>query len=134
MAQQLPLALGLYALGGMGLVLWGVSLRIAVSLIAYWAVGHAAHQGGHQGWEVRGLPVQGYNLRGLGLLTFGESFHGNHHAFPHSAKLGLEQGQVDPGYWLIRGLGVLGLAQAIKGPGSEPAREGLARVAQGRPA
>ena len=128
LAQQLPIALGLYAIGGVGFVLWGISLRIAVSLIGHWAVGHAAHTSGHQGWEVRGLPVQGYNLRGLGLLTFGESFHGNHHAFPHSAQLGVEQGQVDPGYWLIRGFGLLGLAREIKGPGSEPERDGLARV------
>lgn len=130
LAQQVPLALVLFALGGVAWVLWGVSLRIAVSLIGHWAVGHAAHTGGHQGWEVSGLPVQGYNLRGLGLLTFGESFHGNHHAFPHSAALGVEAGQVDPGYWFILALERLGLAWDIKGPRSEPAREGLRRVVQ----
>ena len=128
MAQQLPIALGLYAIGGVGVVLWGISLRIALSLIGHWAVNHAAHTSGHQGWEIRGLPVQGYNLRGLGLLTFGESFHGNHHAFPHSAQLGVERGQVDPGYWLIRVLGIVDLAKGIKGPDSEPDREGLTRV------
>ncbi len=128
MWQQVPVAVALYALGGIGLVLWGVSLRIAVSLIGHWAVGHAAHKGGHQGWEVQGLPVQGYNLRGLGLLTFGEAFHGNHHAFPHSAQLGVEQGQIDPGYWLIEALSVIGLAGDLKGPTSEPPRDGLARV------
>lgn len=128
MAQQLIPAALLFALGGLGWVLWGISLRIAVSLIGHWAVGHAAHKGGHQGWSVEGLPVQGYNLRGLGLLTFGESFHGNHHAFPHSAQLGVEDGQLDPGFWLIRGLETLGLARDVKGPHSEPAREGLTRL------
>lgn len=128
MAQQIPLAVILFALGGIGWVLWGISLRIAVSLIGHWAVGHAAHKGGHQGWRVEGLPVQGYNLRGLGFLTFGESFHGNHHAFPHSAKLGVEPGQVDPGYWFIRVLVALGLARDVKGPRSEAPREGLSRV------
>jgi fatty-acid desaturase len=94
MAQQLIPAAVLFALGGLGWVLWGVSLRIAVSLIGHWAVGHAAHKGGHQGWSVEGVPVQGYNLRGLGLVTFGEGFHGNHHAFPHSAQLGVERGHM----------------------------------------
>ncbi|OAN70355.1 fatty acid desaturase [Jannaschia sp. EhC01] len=126
--QQLIPALILFAIGGVGLVLWGVSLRIAVSLIGHWAVGHAAHKGGHQGWEVQGLPVQGYNLPVLGLLSFGESFHGNHHAFPHSAQLGLEGGQSDPGFWLIKVLEAIGLAWDVKGPASEPARDGLARV------
>lgn len=128
-AQQLIPALVLFAIGGVGLVLWGVSLRIAVSLIGHWAVGHAAHKGGHQGWEVRGLPVQGYNLRGLGLVSFGESFHGNHHAFPHSAHLGVEDGQLDPGFWLIKTMETLGLAWDVKGPMSEPARDGMMRVA-----
>ncbi len=129
MAQQLIPAAILFAIGGVGLVLWGVSLRITVSLIGHWAVGHAAHKSGHQGWEIRGLPVQGYNLRGLGFVTFGESFHGNHHAFPHSARLGVERGQVDPGFWFIYVLQALGLAWDVKGPHSEPAREGLAQVA-----
>lgn len=128
MAQQLIPAVILFAIGGIGFVLWGISLRISVSLIGHWAVGHAAHKDGHQGWEVRGLPVQGYNLRGLGFLSFGESHHSNHHAFPHSARLGVEEGQADPGFWFIRALQIVGLAWDIKGPNSEPERDGLTRV------
>lgn len=128
MVQQLPLALVLYAFGGWAWVLWGISLRIWVSLTGHWMVGHYAHKRGHQGWRIAGLPVQGYNLRGLGLLTFGENWHSNHHAFPHSAQLGVEQGQTDPGYWLIRALAALGLANNIKLPASAPPREGLTRA------
>jgi fatty-acid desaturase len=130
MAQQLPLALILWGIGGMEWVLWGISVRVVVSLTGHWAVGHFAHRGGHQGWRVEGLPVQGYNLPGLGLITFGENWHGNHHAFPHSARLGVEPGQVDPGFWFVRALEWLGLVTAIQLPGSVPAREGLKRVAQ----
>lgn len=128
MLQQVPLAIGLWWMGGIGLVLWGVSLRIAVSLFGHWAVGHFAHKKGHQGWVIDGLPVQGYNLPGIGLLTFGESWHGNHHAFPHSARLGVESGQIDPGWWIISVLGVLGLAFEISGPDSQPKRDGLRRL------
>jgi stearoyl-CoA desaturase (delta-9 desaturase) len=126
--QQLPLALGLWLIGGWAWVFWGISARIVLSLTGHWAVVHFSHKGGHQGWRVEGLPVQGYNLPHLGLITFGEAHHGNHHAFPHSAKLGLEAGQIDPGYWFIRGLEKLGLAQGIKLPQDEPPRAGLARV------
>lgn len=129
MAQQLALAVPLYLWGGVGFVLWGISVRIAVSLFGHWLVGHFAHRRGHQGWRITGLPVQGYDLPGLGVLTFGENWHGNHHAFPHSAQLGLEPGQRDPGFWLIRGLQAVGLVWNVKGPASEPARDGLARVA-----
>ena len=121
----MPLAILLFALGGWAYVLWGISLRIWVSLTGHWMVGHFAHKTGHQSWHIAGLPVQGYNLRGLGLLTFGENWHGNHHAFPHSAKLGVERGQSDPGYWLIRVLALLGLAHNIRLPDSEPPRAGL---------
>jgi fatty-acid desaturase len=128
MAQQIPLALLLWTLGGWGWVLWGISLRIAFSLTGHWAVGHFAHKIGHQSWRIEGLPVQGYNLPGLGLLTFGENWHGNHHAFPHSARLGVEPGQLDPGFWLIRALAFIGLADNIRLPDSAPYRDGLTRV------
>lgn len=129
MAQQLFVAIPLFALGGFGLVLWGVCLRVAVSLIGHWLVGHFAHKFGHQGWFISGLPVQGYNLPGLGLITFGENWHANHHAFPHSAKLGLEHGQIDPGYWFIKILKVMGLAHSVLGPADQPERTGLTRIA-----
>ncbi len=128
MAQQVPLAIVLFAIGGWGWLLWGIALRVQVSLIGHWAVGHVAHKCGHQGWAVNGLPVQGYNLPRLGLITFGESWHGNHHAFPHSARLGVEAGQSDIGFFFISALEKLGLATNIKGPTSEPKRQGLVRV------
>jgi fatty-acid desaturase len=128
MAQQLPLGLILWAAGGMEWLLWGVSARIFASLTGHWAVGHFAHRTGHQGWRVAGLPVQGYNLPGLGLVAFGENWHGNHHAFPHSARLGVEPGQIDPGFWCIRALEWLGLACEVQLPDSAPPRAGLMRV------
>lgn len=128
MLQQIPVAAVLYYFGEWAWVLWGCSLRIAVSLVGHWMVGHFAHNRGQQGWVIRGLPVQGYNLPGLGLITFGENWHGNHHAFPHSAKLGVEPGQADPGYAFITLLERSGLVWGVKTPKSEPKREGLMRI------
>ncbi|PIB24516.1 fatty acid desaturase [Amylibacter kogurei] len=125
MVQQVPLAILLYLFGGWAWVCWGISLRIFISLTGHWMVGHYAHKQGEQGWRIDGVAVQGYNLPRLGLITFGENWHGNHHAFPHSAKLGLEQGQIDPGFWLISVLHFLGLASKVKTPDSEPPRAGL---------
>ena len=128
MAQQLFVAIPLFLIGGIEFVLWGVCLRVSVSLIGHWLVGHFAHKSGQQGWKVSGLPVQGYNLPGLGLITFGENWHANHHAFPHSARLGIERGQLDPGFWLIKAMERFGLAHSILEPFDRPAREGLERV------
>jgi fatty-acid desaturase len=129
MWQQVPVAALLWATGGWPWVVWGVPVRVSVTLIGHWMVGHYAHRAGQQGWIVEGVPVQGYNLPRLGWLTFGENWHGNHHAFPHSAQLGVEDGQADPGYWLIRALVTIGLAREVRLPDSLPQREGLRRVA-----
>ncbi len=123
----MPLALLLYVLGGWDWVIWGVPVRVSISLIGHWLVGHYAHRAGHQGWVVDGLSVQGFNLPRLGWLTFGENWHGNHHAFPHSARLGIEPGQWDPGFCLVRLLERMGLARGVRLPDSLPPREGLRR-------
>ncbi|MGO7288040.1 hypothetical protein ACCT25_38040, partial [Rhizobium ruizarguesonis] len=80
---------------------------------------------GSDAGSVDDVAVQGYNLPRFGLVTFGESFHGNHHAFPDSARLGIEPGQLDLGWYFIRLLARLGLASAIKLPHTIVPRRGL---------
>lgn len=133
MLQQLPWALLFWSVGGLPWLVWGVPMRVAVSLTGHWLVGHFAHRGqgkawGDQGWRVEGVAVQGFNIRHCSLVTFGESWHGNHHAFPDSARLGVEPGQADPGWWLLRGLERLGLVRDLKQPADLPPRAGLQRV------
>lgn len=129
MAQQLVIGLPLYLIGGWAWVLWGISLRVFVSLVGHWAVGHYAHTRGSQTWPAPEMSVQGYNLNGLSLLTFGENWHGNHHAFPRSAKLGLAPGQGDPGFLFIRLLRKLRLATDINLP--DPAAGAYAEASEG---
>ena len=123
--QQLPWALLLYLCGGAGWVIWGTFVRITVSLIGHWLVGYFAHNHGSRDWHLTGHAVQGYNLDHLGLLTMGECWHNNHHAFPGSAKLGIGKHQLDPGWWAISALQKLRLAWAIKLPSDQPERPEL---------
>jgi fatty-acid desaturase len=125
MAQQLPWAILFFALGGWSWVIWGICLRVTVSVTGHWLVGHFAHRRGGQSWIVEGAAAQGYDIAIAGLISMGESWHNNHHAFPGSAKLGLFASQVDPGWWLIKSFEALGLARDIKLPGDLPAREEL---------
>jgi hypothetical protein len=60
-----------------------------------------------------------HNFGPIALLTFGESWHNNHHAFPGSASFGLEWYRLDPGYWFIKLLEVLHLAWDVKVPSTE---------------
>lgn len=120
--QQLPLAIVLGALGGVSWIIWGICVRVAVSVTGHWLVGYFAHNGGAKHWHVEGAAVQGYNIKHLGLLTMGECWHNNHHAFPDSAKLGLRAGEVDPGWWVLCLLEKLGWVWAIKRPEDLPER------------
>lgn len=116
MAQQIPVALVLFAIGGWGWVAWGVCGRVTTSIFGHWIIGHFAHNRGHRDWQVEGAAVQGHNVRYFGLITFGECWHNNHHAFPGSAKLGLNPDQFDPGWLVLRVLEWLGLASNLKQP------------------
>ena len=61
----------------------------------------------------------------MAIPTMGESWHGNHHAFPSSARHGLYPGQIDLGYRFIQLLQLLGLAWNVKLPASLPPRPGI---------
>lgn len=129
MAQQLPWAALFYAIGGWGWVFWGIASRVSVSILGHWLVGYFAHNDGERHWHVEGAAVQGHNVRWCALVTMGESWHNNHHAFPGSARLGLEPSQWDPGWWVLRALEKLGLASDFVLPERLPLRPELRALA-----
>lgn len=130
MAQQIPSGLVLFAIGGWGWVAWGICGRVTVSIFGHWIIGYFAHNSGHRDWQVEGAAVQGHNVRYFGLITFGECWHNNHHAFPGSAKLGLNPDQFDPGWLVLRVFERLGLAGNLKQPFDLAERPELRRVGE----
>lgn len=133
MWQQLPWALLLFCLGGISWVLWGVCLRVAVINTGHWLIGYFAHNRGQRDWHVEGASVQGYNIPFCGLITMGECWHNNHHAFPGSARLGLHANQFDPGWYALRALQRLGLVWNIRLPKNLPPRAELKAVTERKP-
>jgi fatty-acid desaturase len=73
--------------------------------------------------------VQGHNVRFTSLLTMGESWHNNHHAYPGSARLGLHDGEWDPGWWVLLGLKKIGWASELRLPQDLPPRPELVPLA-----
>jgi fatty-acid desaturase len=126
--HQLLLAAVLYLCGGWSWVIWGVGVRIIASTAGHWTVTYFCHNPGEQRWRVKGAYVQATNLPGLGLLTYGECWHNNHHAFPESARIGLGPGQTDPGWWLISPMERLGLAHSVGVPRGKDSREDLVPI------
>lgn len=133
MAQQLPWALLLLWLGGWGFVFWGVCARVTAGVFGHWLIGYFAHNHGQMHHEVLNAAVQGHNVRWASLLTMGECWHNNHHAFPGSARLGLYPGEWDPGWWFLKGLERLGLAWDLRLPEDLPHRPELHLMAAPRP-
>jgi stearoyl-CoA desaturase (delta-9 desaturase) len=80
--------------------------------------------------HVTGAAVQGHNVSFTSLITMGECWHNNHHAYPGSARLGLRKGEWDPGWWVLCGLSRFGLVWGLKQPRDLPMRSGLVAVGQ----
>jgi fatty-acid desaturase len=116
MLQQVPPAIVLFMLGGWGFVCWGVCARVAACVFGHWLIGYFAHNHGPMRYRVEGAAVQGHNIRWTSLLTMGECWHNNHHAYPGSARLGLAVGEWDPGWWVLVALRKAGLAWNLKLP------------------
>jgi stearoyl-CoA desaturase (delta-9 desaturase) len=125
MLQQIPPALFLYCLGGWGFVFFGTCARVTAGVIGHWLIGHFAHNQGDQHFRVVNAAVQGHNIRLTSILTMGECWHNNHHAFPGSARLGLFAGEWDPGWWMLLLLHKLGLAWNFRLPPVMPLRPEL---------
>ena len=105
------LLIALLAFGGWGLMLWGIFLRVTLGLHATWLVNSATHLWGRR----RFLTLEdSRNTWWVALLTFGEGWHNNHHAFPTSARHGLKWYEIDLNWWGIRILQLMGVARAIK--------------------
>ena len=116
---QLPLAGLLFWIGtatgagGWALVLWGIPLRLVVVYHVTWLVNSATHCWGTVAYE---SGDDSRNNKWVAAVTFGEGWHNNHHAFPHSARHGLQPGQIDLTWEHIRLMRALGLATKVRLP------------------
>ena len=128
--HQLIVAIPLYYFGGWSWVVWGILVRIPLSIIGHWSITYFCHNPGPGRWRVIDAAVQASNLIGMGVLTYGECWHNNHHAFPESARIGLEKGQCDPSWRFIQMLSSVGLAYNIGKPRPEQDREDLLPLLQ----
>jgi fatty-acid desaturase len=128
MWQQLPPALLLYAMGGWSFVVFGTCARVTAGVLGHWLIGYFAHNEGGMHFEVKDAAVQGRNIHLTSILTMGECWHNNHHAYPGSARLGLFAGEWDPGWWTLLLLRRLGLVWDFRLPQDLPARAELQSI------
>ncbi len=99
--------------GALSGLFWGGVLRLFVLEHIIWSINSFLHVFGDRAYETR---ESSRNVGVLGLVTLGESWHNNHHRFANSPSFGLKWHNLDPGFWLIKGLEALGLASDLRLP------------------
>ena len=109
---QIPLGVILYNLGGWSFVLWGIPLRMIYVFHLTWFINSACHLWGSRPSDTGDMST---NNRIFGILSFGEGWHNDHHAYPNSAKVGL-RGELDITWLFIVSLKKLGLARNVRLP------------------
>jgi fatty-acid desaturase len=110
---QVALGLGLFLLGGWSWLIWGVFVRLVISYHSTWLVNSASHMLGYRTYRTAD---QSTNCWWVALISWGEGWHNNHHAFPFSARHGLRWFEIDMTWWHVRILAFLRLADRIKVP------------------
>jgi stearoyl-CoA desaturase (Delta-9 desaturase) len=111
--------------GGLAGLLWGGLVRIFMVHHVTWSVNSVCHYLGSRRWDT---PDQSRNVGWLSLLSFGESWHHNHHAFPRSAYHGLRWYELDVSALAIRALAALGLARDVVRPDADAQQARLAHL------
>ncbi|KAJ0832458.1 putative fatty acid desaturase domain, acyl-CoA desaturase [Helianthus annuus] len=102
-----------YIFGGFTYLVWVVGVSTTWGYHVTFLVNSACHIWGNQAWNTGDLSKNNW---WVALITFGEGWHNNHHAFEYSARHGLEWWQIDICWYTIRFLEALGLATNVKLP------------------
>ncbi|PWA80461.1 fatty acid desaturase, type 1, core [Artemisia annua] len=105
-----------YALGGFTYFVWTVGVATTWGYHVTFLVNSACHIWGNQMWKTNDLSKNNW---WVAMVTFGEGWHNNHHAFEYSARHGLEWWQIDFCWYTIRFLEAIGLATNVKLPAKE---------------
>jgi stearoyl-CoA desaturase (delta-9 desaturase) len=88
-------------------LLWGGAVRLLVLHHVTFSINSLCHFFGRRRFDT---DDESRNLAWLSVLSFGEAWHNNHHAFPTSAAHGMRWWEFDSSSLLIRGLEKVGLA------------------------
>jgi len=108
---QIAFAIVLYLLGGWPFVVWGIFVRLVVVFHCTWLVNSATHKFGYQTYDAGDRST---NCWWVAVVTYGEGWHNNHHAFQYSARHGMKWWEIDMTWMTIQFLQALGLATKVK--------------------
>jgi stearoyl-CoA desaturase (delta-9 desaturase) len=99
--------------GALAALVFAGIIRIGISHNFTWSINSVCHHFGSRTFDTRDASK---NVGALALFTMGESWHNNHHAFPRSARHGVDRGQIDSSAALIRLFERCGWATNVQWP------------------
>jgi stearoyl-CoA desaturase (delta-9 desaturase) len=100
-------------IGGLTAFVWAGIIRMALLHHVTWSVNSICHMFGARPFAT---DDQSRNVRFLALVSFGESWHNLHHAYPASARHGVGRGQIDSSAGIIRLFEKAGWATNVRWP------------------
>ena len=108
------LAILIYLLTDLNTMLFLVFFRSSMIIIGHWYIGYASHKYGYSHFEIQAAKESAFNDVFLGLISFGEGYHNNHHAHPSSANFGVKWFEFDLGWQTLKLLRKLRVISAVK--------------------
>lgn len=122
-------AIGGSTSAGIWAFVWVSGVRVFVGFHTTWGVNSLCHMFGRRPFDAGDRST---NLAAMSVISMGESWHNNHHAFPNLARHGIGPGEIDPTARIIQLFERLGWATKVRWP-SDQVRD-AARDARRRPA
>jgi stearoyl-CoA desaturase (delta-9 desaturase) len=122
-AVWIQIALGaiLLVAGGWPFLIWGLFARAVFTYHCTWLVNSASHAVGYRSFRTTDRSTNNWLVA---LISFGEGWHNNHHAFPFSARHGMRWFEFDPAWITIKVLAALKIARNVK----LPSKQAMARL------
>jgi stearoyl-CoA desaturase (delta-9 desaturase) len=109
------LAVVLFAVGGWFALVWGFFVSTTLLWHGTFTINSLSHMFGSRRYAVsdnsRNNPL-------LAAITMGEGWHNNHHYYQRSVRQGFFWWELDPTYYVLRGMETLGLVWDLHAPPS----------------
>lgn len=125
----LVLAVALYAVGGLGLWVWG----FAVSTVFLWhgtfVINSLTHVFGSRRFDTTD---DSRNNLLFALVTLGEGWHNNHHHYQSAARQGFYWWEIDVTYYTLKALEAVGVVWEVRQPPAHVLQLGRERDAARR--
>ena len=97
--------------GALSAFLWGSLVRVFMLHHVTWSINSICHFYGRRPFASDDHSTNNWVLS---VISLGESWHNNHHAFPTAAIHGIRKTQIDPTGLMITALEKIGLARRVK--------------------